>query len=45
MNAHQLETENIFRYENVLLRLPAAFSDEQALAYEESLRRVLGVAG
>lgn len=41
----QREKESVFRYDNVLLRLPASFTDEQALAYEEALRRVLGVAG
>jgi len=41
----QREKETLFRYDNVLLRLPAAFSDEQALRYEEGLRKVLGIAG
>lgn len=38
-------SEQRYRYDNVLLRLPAAFSAEKCLAYEESLRRVLGLAG
>lgn len=41
----QREKETLFRYDNVLMRLPAAFSDEQALRYEEGLRKVLGIAG
>ena len=41
----QRDKETLFRYDNVLLRLPAAFSSEQAMRYEEALRKVLGIVG
>ena len=41
----QRDKEYLFRYDNVLMRLPTAFSDDQALRYEEGLRKVLGIAG
>lgn len=37
--------EALYRYDNVLMRLPAAFTDEQTLRYEEGLRKVLGIGG
>ena len=45
IKSNQRGQETIFRYDNVLLRLPAAFSEEQALRYEEGLRKVLGIGG
>ena len=42
---NKMAIETIYRYDNVLLRLPAAFDSSKCLAYEESLRKTLGLAG
>ena len=43
--AGETDTETIFCYDNVLMRLPSAFSSEQCLQYEDALRQVLGLIG
>lgn len=35
--------EIIYRYDNVILRLPSPFTPERSLQYEEALRRALGL--
>ncbi|MDO4493094.1 MAG: hypothetical protein Q4C53_04305 [Clostridia bacterium] len=37
--------EQAFVYDNVVLRLPGAFTAEQGMRYEDALRKVLGLLG
>lgn len=37
--------EQLFCYDNVLMRLPEPFTEEQGIRYEDALRRILGLIG
>lgn len=42
---NKLKSETVYRYDNVILRLPNAFDAAKCMAYEDALRKVLGLAG
>lgn len=40
-----LDGTQVFLYDNVMMRLPEAFSIEQGMQYEDALRKILGLTG